>query len=90
MRRALVATALVAAASALAAPAAACPDWRLTGQQVSFSAGQIAAPQALSVVAGGTTNLGGCSQIPGNGYLMDQPDFDMALSGMGSGSRLIL
>ena len=72
------------------APAAACPQWQMTGQQVSFSAGQLMTPQTLSVVAGGDVNLGNCQSVPGNGYVITQPDFDLSLSDLGANATLVL
>lgn len=74
----------------LAAPAVACPQWQMTGQQVSFSAGQLMTPQTLSVVAGGDVNLGNCQSVPGNGYVITQPDFDLSLSDLGANATLVL
>jgi hypothetical protein len=90
MRSGLFVAALVVTASVAGAPASACPDWRLTGQQIAFTGAQLAAPQVREVIAGGNVDLGGCTQLPGNEYVMDRPDFDLALSGMGAGSSLVL
>lgn len=88
--RGLAALALALGTLLIGTAASACPDWRLTGQQIAFSGAQLGAPQTLPVNAGGNVNLGQCSQLPGQGYLMDQPNFDLSLAGMGAGSTLQL
>ncbi|MCB1389930.1 MAG: hypothetical protein KDK12_12445 [Rhodobacteraceae bacterium] len=72
-----------------ASGAQACPDWQLTGQQVTFSGAQLSAPQRLPVVAGGSDNLANCP-LDVAGYVATRPDFDLTLTGMGSGRDLIL
>lgn len=73
-----------------ASPAAACPQWQMTGRQVSYSAGQLLSPQTLSVVAGGDVNLANCQSVPGSGYVITQPDFDLTLSDMSGSAALVL
>ena len=71
------ATALIAGLAATTA--AACPDWTLSGAPISYSSEQLWAPQSVDVVAGGNVNLTNCP-MPGHGYVITQPDFDLTFT----------
>jgi len=76
----LAAIGLLALAPGQAA-AQTCPDVGLTGFAIDQSADDLAGGQSFQVVAGGSINLGGCSDVPGSGYLAEAPDFELTLSG---------
>jgi len=76
---------LAAAFGTLGANAAlACPDWSLTGAQLSYTSDQLWVPQGHSVIAGGNVNLANCPQ-PGAGWVITQPDFDLLLTDNAAG-----
>lgn len=70
-----------------ATAASACPDWSLTGAQLTYDADTLWVPQSHAVVAGGNVNLANCPQ-PGTGYVITQPDFDLALTDNAAGREL--
>ena len=71
---------LLAGMGALAAaPALACPNYQLTGQQLTYTAQDVWVPQSHSVVAGGNVNLASCG-IGGHGYVITNPDFELNLT----------
>lgn len=55
----------------------ACPDFRLNGTQLSYTASQLYTPQTVSRIAGGNVDLANCMSIPGLGHVMQAPDFTM-------------
>lgn len=79
LRPALFAAATLAA-TLIAGTASACPDWRLSGTPLSYSSDQLTRGQSVPIVAGGNVNLATCAQIPGHGYVISQPDFDLSFT----------
>lgn len=68
---------LVGVLSTEQARAQACPDWSLQGSQLSYGSDQLWTPQSVGVTAGGNVNLGNCPNVPGHGYIIQGPDFDL-------------
>lgn len=62
-----------------ATSALACPNYQLTGQQLTYSAQDLGASVSHAVVAGGNVNLATCG-IGGNGYVITNPDFELVLT----------
>ncbi|SIT65938.1 serine protease Do [Ectothiorhodosinus mongolicus] len=56
----------------------ACPDFRLNGTALSYTASQLYSPQTVSAAAGGNVDLANCMSIPGLGHVMRAPDFTMS------------
>ncbi len=67
-------------AGGAATSAAACPDWRMTGAPLSYTADDLWVPQSTGVVAGGNVSISSCPGVPGNGYVITQPDFDLSFT----------
>jgi len=72
-----------------ASAAMACPDWTLTGTQISYSAQDLTQPQAIGVIAGGNIDVSNCP-IPAHGYVITQPDFDFSFTDNSAGMDLTL
>ena len=68
--------------------AAACPDFNLAGRDLFYSSDDLYSPQTFEVVAGGPVDLGLCSELPGQGYVMDAPDFKLNFSGNSAAREL--
>ncbi len=88
--RRLAAVILFGAFPGLAA-AQACPD--INGPTItplSYTASQLAQPQALPMVAGGDINLSNCMDVPGAGFVVSGPDYELQLTGVAPGSNLTL
>jgi len=88
--RRLAAVILFAALPGLAA-AQACPD--INGPTItplSYDASQLAQPQVIPMVAGGDLNLSNCADVPGNGFVVSGPDYELQLTGVAPGSNLTL
>ncbi|WP_323022612.1 hypothetical protein [Pararhodobacter sp.] len=81
---------LAVAFCALAFPAAAlaCPSYETPGAALSYTAESAHVPQAIPVIAGGTTDLATCPETQGAGYVIDQPDFTMAYDALDLGRAL--
>lgn len=58
-----------------------CPNVDLTGQAINQGAAALATAQTFPVVAGGGVDLGGCMDVPGNGFVAESPDFELSYSG---------
>lgn len=58
-----------------------CPDFTLDAPVLSYSIGQLATPQVNQVIAGGDIDLSGCSEVPGTGWIIANPDFQVELTG---------
>ncbi|AHM04804.1 hypothetical protein roselon_02483 [Roseibacterium elongatum DSM 19469] len=68
-----------------------CPDVGLSGRPLSYSAGQLTgAGQTVNVMAGGNVDLRGCASVPGHGWIIEGPDFELMLSAMPPGQSLTL
>ena len=67
--------------------AAACPDWSLTGQQLTYSSDELWTPRTHAVTAGGTNDLNACPQ-PGRGWVATRPDFDLSFTDNSAGRDL--
>ena len=61
--------------------ASSCPDWRLSGTPLRYSAASLAAPQSVGVTAGGNTSLSNCPDVRRTGWVTQSPDFELTLSG---------
>ena len=68
--------------------AATCPDFNLAGRDLFYSSDDLYSPQTFEVVAGGPVDLGLCSELPGQGYVMDAPDFKLNFSGNSAAREL--
>ncbi|WP_068296162.1 LCCL domain-containing protein [Pararhodobacter sp. CCB-MM2] len=68
------------------AQAQACPDWSLQGTPIAFTSEQLWVPQGVNVIAGGNVDLSACP-MPGHGYVITQPDFDLSFTGNESANR---
>ncbi|MFN4098571.1 MAG: peptidase S1 [Pararhodobacter sp.] len=81
----------VAGFAALVMPAAAwaaCPSYAQNGAPLSFTAESAYIPQAVPVIAGGDLDLSTCAQVPGVGYIVQNPDFTMQYNDLGMGRAL--
>ncbi len=74
------------APTSAAAGSGLCPDASMEALLLSYSMTQLASPQMQQVVAGGDLDIGACSDVPGTGYVIQSPDFQMDLTGA-SGSQ---
>jgi hypothetical protein len=68
--------------------AATCPDFNLAGRDLFYSSDDLYSPQTFEVVAGGPVDLGLCSELPGQGYVMEAPDFKLNFSGNSAAREL--
>ena len=71
------------------AAAQACPD--INGPTItplSYDASQLAQPQSMQMVAGGDINLSNCQDVPGGGFVVSGPDYELQLTGVAPGSNL--
>ena len=68
---------LMVIGSALGA-AWACPDQSLYGEEYTFSSDDLWNERRLSVTAGGNIDLSGCYNVPGTGYVIENPDFTIS------------
>jgi hypothetical protein len=84
----LAATLMTAVAGG--AMAQSCPDIALTGAPLQYDASQLTNGLSFDVVAGGNIDLGTCGSVPGFGYIIEGPDFELSLSGMSPGQSLTL
>ncbi len=78
----LILAALIVAVFSVAAKA--CPEIRLSGQELDYSASELYQPQSFKVVAGGQENLERCNIRSNNpppsyasGYVAAAPDFEL-------------
>lgn len=58
----------------------ACPDYAKSGERQDFSAEDAYAAKTYSVEAGGNIDLSACAKIPGEGWVMEAPDFTFKLT----------
>lgn len=83
---------VLASAIALSLPAIAaaqsCPSYAVSGAPLNYTAESAYIPQSVGVVAGGNIDLGACPTIPGNGYIVENPDFTMQYNDLGMGRQL--
>jgi len=70
------------------AAAQACPNYGTSGARLQLTAESAYIPQGASVIAGGPLNLSACPSIPGNGYIVETPDFTMSYDALGMGRDL--
>lgn len=81
--RVLVSTLL---ATVLATATYACPNPNLYGDTYELHASDLYNPQSVSLVAGGDRQIGNCNikfgSDRGTGYVTEEPDFSLNLSGM--------
>ena len=85
--------AALAAVFTLALPAvasAACPSYAVSGAPLAYDAEQVWTAQSTQVVAGGDIDLGQCGDMPGNGYVVENPDFTLQYDDLGMGRALEL
>jgi hypothetical protein len=78
-------------ALALALPTvalAACPSYAERGTPLSYTAETALVVQSSPVVAGGNIDLGTCAEVPGNGFVVETPDFTMTYDSLGQGRTL--
>ncbi len=71
-----------------AAQAQACPNWQLSGQTASVDANSLWSPQSFSVTAGGDVNLSTCPGLPGHGWVITSPDFEISYNALNMGRDL--
>lgn len=92
VRRGLAALAAVLVSVLLigtgAAQAQACPNVSLSGQGLSGDANSFWTPQGFNVTAGGNVNLSTCGGIPGNGWVVSAPDFELSYNALNMGRDL--
>jgi hypothetical protein len=68
-----------------------CPDPNLAAAaQLAYDISELASPQVFPVVAGGDLDLSLCSDVPGIGYIIQGPDYEMALTGNAAGQDVEL
>ena len=73
------------------AAAQACPNVGLSGQQLAYSTNMLTgAGQSVGVTAGGHIDLGNCGSVPGHGWIVEAPDFELQLNGAMPGQSLTL
>ncbi|OAN84515.1 hypothetical protein A8B78_06555 [Jannaschia sp. EhC01] len=78
----LWALALVVGSLGSAAQAQTCPNISMTGRVLNYHASDLTgAGQTTNVMAGGNVNLSACATVPGHGWIIEAPDFDLHLSG---------
>jgi hypothetical protein len=87
--RAFVSVAAVAAFTG-SVHAQTCPDIALTGAPLEYDASELFDGLSFDVIAGGDVDLGACDAVPGVGYIIEGPDFELALSGMKDADSLTL
>ena len=80
--------AIALAFAAGAGHAQACPQWQAGGQQISTDAETAWAPQSYAASAGGTLNLASCGEVPGVGYITQNPTFSLSYDERGRGYDL--
>ena len=88
VRRSAMKTAVAAwlvAAGGGAVLAQSCPDIGLGGARLDYASGQLAGGLSFDVVAGGNIDLGACGGMPGFGWIIEAPDFELVLSGSAPG-----
>lgn len=79
------------ALSAAPALAQACPDVGLSGEPLTYGAAELSGGGlAFDVIAGGDVDLGACGSVPGFGWIILGPDFELNLSGAAPGEVLTL
>ncbi|MCB1406017.1 MAG: hypothetical protein KDK01_07070 [Rhodobacteraceae bacterium] len=62
-------------------PQAQCPDPGQNGRMLSFDGQGLYSAQRFDVIAGGNIDLGLCQTVPGNGHIVEGPDFTLNLTG---------
>ncbi|PWE30230.1 hypothetical protein C4N9_05905 [Pararhodobacter marinus] len=65
-----------------------CPSYQQSGAALSYDAEQAYVPQSTTVIAGGDLDLSSCAEIPGTGYVIENPDFTMQYDALGMGRAL--
>ncbi|WP_127107644.1 hypothetical protein [Pararhodobacter zhoushanensis] len=83
--------AAVAGLFALIAPAAAsaaCPTYAQHGAPLSYTAETVWTPQSTTVIAGGDQDLSTCAEVPGAGYVIENPDFTLTYDALNMGRAL--
>ncbi|MBY6199900.1 hypothetical protein KUV65_00865 [Maritalea mobilis] len=89
--RAGAAAALALGLGVTVAAAQTCPNVGLSGRALSYSAGQlVGGGQTVNVMAGGNIDLGACASVPGHGWIIEAPDFELMLNAMPPGQSLTL
>ena len=76
---------------ALVAPvaaSAACPSYAEHGAPLSYTAETVWVPQSTTVIAGGDQDLSTCAEVPGAGYVIENPDFTLSYDDLGMGRAL--
>ena len=84
--RTTFAAALIVSLPAIAQ--ATCPSYAQSGAGLSYDAEQAYAPQSTTVIAGGDLDLSTCAEIPGVGYIIENPDFTMQYDALDMGRAL--
>lgn len=71
-----------------AAAFATCPNFGTPGAALSYTAEQVWVPKASSVVAGGDIDLVQCLDVPGEGHIVETPDFTLQYQALNMGRAL--